>query len=76
MSIYGGFTLWSYLMRKKAASAVAPLSLIIPIASMMLTALILGEEVSALRMAGARLVLVGLALSNIRLGATKSCAVR
>ena len=63
-------------MRKKAASAVAPLSLIIPIASMMLTALILGEEVSALRMAGARLVLVGLALSNIRLGAVKYRAVR
>ena len=73
---FGGFTLWSYLMRKNSASTVAPFSLIIPIAGMTSTALILGEELSTLRMAGAGLVLVGLAFGTIRLGAAKSRAAR
>jgi O-acetylserine/cysteine efflux transporter len=71
ISTFGGFTLWSYLMRKNSASTVAPFSLIIPIAGMTSTALILGEELSTLRMAGAGLVLVGLAFGTIRLGAAK-----
>ena len=76
ISTFGGFTLWSYLMRKNSASTVAPFSLIIPIAGMTSTALILGEELSTLRMAGAGLVLVGLAFGTIRLGAAKSRAAR
>ena len=76
ISTFGGFTLWSYLMRKNSASAVAPFSLIIPIAGMTSTALLLGEEVSPLRMAGAALVLVGLAFGTIRFSALKSRAAR
>jgi O-acetylserine/cysteine efflux transporter len=76
ISTFGGFTLWSYLMRKNSASTVAPFSLIIPIAGMTSTALILGEELSTLRMVGAGLVLVGLAFGTIRLGAAKSRAAR
>ena len=76
ISTFGGFTLWSYLMRKNSASTVAPFSLIIPIAGMTSTTLILGEELSTLRMAGAGLVLVGLAFGTIRLGAAKLRAAR
>ncbi len=71
ISTFGGFALWSYLMRKNSASAVAPFSLIIPIAGMTSTALILGEEFSPTRMAGAGIVLVGLAFGTVRLAALK-----
>jgi O-acetylserine/cysteine efflux transporter len=71
ISTFGGFALWSYLMRKNSASAVAPFSLIIPIAGMISTALILGEELSPMRMAGAGIVLVGLVFGTVRLGPLK-----
>jgi O-acetylserine/cysteine efflux transporter len=76
ISTFGGFGLWSYLMRKNSASAVAPFSLIIPIAGMTSTALLLGEEVSTPRMVGAGLVLVGLAFGTIRFSALRSLAAR
>ena len=76
ISTFGGFTLWSYLMRKNSASAVAPFSLIIPIAGMTSTALLLGEEVSTPRMVGEGLVLVGLAFGTIRFSALRSLAAR
>ncbi len=71
ISTFGGFGLWSYLMRKNSASAVATFSLIIPISGMTSTALLLGEEVGAVRMAGAAVVLVGLAFGTVRLSAFK-----
>jgi O-acetylserine/cysteine efflux transporter len=76
ISTFGGFALWSYLMRKNSASAVAPFSLIIPIAGMISTALILGEELSPMRMAGAGIVLVGLVFGTVRLGPLKSLQAR
>ena len=71
ISTFGGFGLWSYLMRKNSASAVAPFSLIIPISSMISTALLLGEKFGEIRMIGAGLVLVGLAFGTIRISAFK-----
>ena len=76
ISTFGGFALWSYLMRKNSASAVAPFSLIIPIAGMISTALILGEELSPMRMAGAGIVLVGLVFGTVRLGPLKPLQAR
>jgi len=76
ISTFGGFGLWSYLMRKNSASSVAPFSLIIPTSGMVSTALILGEEFSPQRIAGAVLVLVGLAFGTIRLAAFMPRAVR
>lgn len=76
ISTFGGFGLWSYLMRKNSASSVAPFSLIIPISGMVSTALILGEEFSPQRIAGAVLVLVGLAFGTIRLAAFMPRAAR
>lgn len=71
ISTFGGFGLWSYLMRKNSASAVAPFSLIIPISGMISTALLLGEEFGEIRMVGAGLVLVGLAFGTIKIAAFK-----
>ena len=71
ISTFGGFGLWSYLMRKNSASAVAPFSLIIPISGMISTALLLGEEFGEVRIAGAGIVLVGLAFGTIRFSAMK-----
>ena len=71
ISTFGGFGLWSYLMRKNSASAVAPFSLIIPISGMISTALLLGEKFGEIRMIGAGLVLVGLAFGTIRIAAFK-----
>jgi len=71
ISTFGGFGLWSYLMRKNSASAVAPFSLIIPISGMISTALLLGEEFGEVRIAGAGIVLVGLAFGTLRLSAIK-----
>lgn len=71
ISTFGGFGLWSYLMRKNSASAVAPFSLIIPISGMISTALLLGEKFGETRMIGAGLVLVGLAFGTIRIAAFK-----
>lgn len=71
VSTFGGFALWSYLMRKNSASTVAPFSLIIPIAGMTSTALILGEEFSPMRVVGAGIVLLGLAFGTVRFGVLK-----
>lgn len=71
ISTFGGFGLWSYLMRKNSASAVAPFSLIIPISGMISTALLLGEKFGEIRMIGAGLVLVGLAFGTIKIAAFK-----
>ncbi len=67
ISTFGGFGLWSFLMRHNSASAVAPFSLIIPISGMTSTALLLGEEFGPLRIVGAVLVMIGLAFGTIRL---------
>jgi len=71
ISTFGGFGLWSYLMHKNSASAVAPFSLIIPISGMTSTALLLGEEFGEVRIAGAAIVLVGLAFGTIKFSALK-----
>lgn len=62
-----GFMVWSFLMRRYTANAVAPYSLIIPIAGMISAALLLGETFGPLRIVGAALVLVGLAFGTVRL---------
>ncbi len=71
ISTFGGFGLWSFLMRKNSASAVAPFSLIIPISGMTSTALLLGEAFGPVRIAGAAVVLIGLAFGTVRLSAFK-----
>lgn len=57
-----GYSLWGLLLRTYPASTVAPFSLLVPVFGMASAALILGEQFGTLRLAGAGLLLVGLAL--------------
>jgi len=55
-----GFGLWSYLLSRYPASTIAPFSLLVPVAGMISAALLLGEGITGLEVAGSVLVFVGL----------------
>jgi len=59
-----GFGVWSMLMRKYPAAAVAPYSLLVPVAGMGGAALVLGEPLQWWKLAAGALVLGGLALNQ------------
>jgi O-acetylserine/cysteine efflux transporter len=61
-----GYLIWSTLMRRHSATLVAPFSLLIPIFGMTFMATLRGEEFGLLRIVGAVLVMIGLALCVIR----------
>lgn len=61
-----GYLIWSILMRRHSATLIAPFSLLIPIFGMTFMATLRGEAFSTLRIAGAILVLAGLALCVVR----------
>lgn len=58
-----GFAAWGFLLRSHPASLVAPFSLLVPIFGMTSSALVLGESLTAVKLAGAALVFVGVALT-------------
>jgi O-acetylserine/cysteine efflux transporter len=58
-----GFGLWSHLLSRYPAAQVAPFSLLVPVFGMALTALVFGETLGAGVLAGAAVVLTGLALA-------------
>ena len=58
-----GFAAWGFLLRHHPASLVAPFSLLVPIFGMSSSALLLGESFTPLKLAGALLVLAGLAVA-------------
>ncbi|GAA3101768.1 hypothetical protein GCM10020254_54210 [Streptomyces goshikiensis] len=60
-----GFGAWSYLMRRYPASSVAPFSLLVPVFGMSSAALVLGEEISALRWVAALLLVGGVAATSL-----------
>ncbi|HEY1273285.1 MAG TPA: EamA family transporter [Thermoleophilaceae bacterium] len=62
VSTLGGFAAWSWLMRVHDAGRVASFALLVPIFGMTFGALLLGERITAAHVAGAGLVLAGLAL--------------
>jgi O-acetylserine/cysteine efflux transporter len=55
-----GFGVWAMLLSRYPANLVAPFALLVPVAGMGSAALLLGETVSGLEVAGSVLVLVGL----------------
>jgi O-acetylserine/cysteine efflux transporter len=57
------FGIWAWLLRKHPAVLVAPFTLLVPIVGMTCAVLLLGEEVTWWKLAGASLVLSGLALN-------------
>ena len=55
-----GYGLWSRLLSRYPASQVAPFSLLVPVVGISSSALLLGERLGSLQMAGALLVMAGL----------------
>ncbi|HZZ12418.1 MAG TPA: EamA family transporter [Paraburkholderia sp.] len=58
-----GYGLWSRLLSRYPASQVAPFSLLVPIVGLASAALFLGEQLSSAQIAGALLVMAGLAVN-------------
>ena len=54
-----GFGLWSVLLGRHPAATIAPFSLLVPVAGMVSAALLLGEIVTGLEVAGSALVFAG-----------------
>ncbi|GAA1272723.1 EamA family transporter [Saccharothrix xinjiangensis] len=61
-----GFGLWNLLLRRYEASAVVPFALLVPVAGMLSGWLLLGETTTATRLAGAGLVVLGMAAATVR----------
>jgi len=62
-SSLGGYGLWGLLLSRYPANIVSPFALLVPIVGMTGAALILGEMFTLLQLAGAVLVMAGLALN-------------
>jgi O-acetylserine/cysteine efflux transporter len=63
LSTFGGFGVWAALMGRHPASSVAPFTLLVPVAGIAAAWLWLSEAPGASELAGAALVLAGLALT-------------
>src|SRR5262245_2666504 len=61
-----GFGVWGYLLRRYAASTVAPFSLLVPVVGMAAAWLLRGEAVSPLRALAALLIIAGMAATVVR----------
>ncbi len=62
-----GYGIWSRLMQTYSTATAAPFSLLVPCFGLLGAYLIFGEQLTGLRLAGAALVLFGLALSALPL---------
>ncbi|MFI1165211.1 EamA family transporter [Streptomyces sp. NPDC020801] len=60
-----GFGAWGWLLRRHAASTVAPFSLLVPVFGMSSAALFLGEPVTLLRWCAAALLVGGVAVTSL-----------
>lgn len=58
-----GYGLWSVLLSRYPANLVAPFSLLVPVAGIASAALLLGETISGLEIAGSLIVFIGLMLT-------------
>ncbi|MFD7655446.1 EamA family transporter [Actinosynnema sp. NPDC059797] len=61
-----GFGLWNLLLRRYEASAVVPFALLVPVTGMLSGWLLLDEATTAPRLAGAGLVVLGMAAATVR----------
>jgi O-acetylserine/cysteine efflux transporter len=57
---------WNGLMQRHSAAAVAPFALLVPVVSLLLGHVLLGEPISRAMAAGGMLVLLGLGISMLR----------
>jgi O-acetylserine/cysteine efflux transporter len=58
-----GYTLWSWLLARHAASVVTPFALLVPICGLVTSALLLGEPLPIWKLGAGALVIAGLALT-------------
>jgi O-acetylserine/cysteine efflux transporter len=58
-----GFGVWAWLLSRYPASQITPFALFIPVVGIIAGALLLGEQITALEIAGGSLVLAGLAVN-------------
>lgn len=61
-----GFGIWGYLIRTYSASTVAPFSLLVPVFGMGTSALLLGEEITPLKLLAGALIIVGVLAGVVR----------
>ena len=61
-----GYGIWGSLLGRYEAWRVAPLSLLVPVVGMASAALLLGETLSGLQLAGAALIMAGLYIRRFR----------
>jgi drug/metabolite transporter (DMT)-like permease len=63
-SMLVGYTIWGWAIRRQGVGRTAPFLFLIPIVTGVLSALILDESLTAFKLIGAALVLVGVALAR------------
>jgi O-acetylserine/cysteine efflux transporter len=63
VSTHVGYSLWSWLLARHAASAITPFALLVPVFGMLSSAFFLGEPLPAWKLEAAGLVLTGLAVT-------------
>jgi len=66
-----GFGVWNWLLLRHPATAVAPLSLLVPVFGMSAAALVLGESLPAWKVVAAGLIIAGLSLNFVAAGAAR-----
>lgn len=76
VSTLGGFTIWSFLLKRYPTSTIAPITLAVPVTGAAAASLILGETFGLYRLGGMALILAGLLLAAVpwRFGARKVVA--
>ena len=63
VSTHVGYSLWSWLLARHAASAITPFALLVPVVGMLSSALFLGEALPAWKLVAAGLVMGGLVVN-------------
>jgi O-acetylserine/cysteine efflux transporter len=63
VSTHVGYSLWSWLLARHAASAITPFALLVPVFGMLSSALLLGEPLPGWKLQAAGLVLAGLTVT-------------
>ena len=65
-SIIGGYSLWGYLLKRYSIAVVAPFSLLVPIFGLSTSYFCLEEQFSERTLLGVAIVIIGLAVNQLR----------
>jgi O-acetylserine/cysteine efflux transporter len=58
-----GYGIWNWLLARHSAAQVSPLAMLVPVFGMSSAALVYGERLSVLKLTGAAIVMLGLAIA-------------